>query len=76
MNRATLLRFPRRARVQAVTAPKPWPMLAAPIDAMESVLRSRAQSALCGVEFRDGSRVCELPSIEQARDILAWYRPR
>ncbi len=54
----------------------PWPMLSAPIDPLETVLRSRAQSALTGLAFRDGSRVCDVPTIDQARDILAWYRPR
>jgi hypothetical protein len=67
--------------VQRAEAPKPktdakWPMLSTPIDPLETVLRSRAQSALTGLTFRDGSRVCDVPSIEQARDILAWYRPR
>ena len=66
--------------VQRTEAPKPkttapWPMLAAPIDPLETVLRSRAQSALTGLTFRDGSRVCDVPSLDQARDILAWYRP-
>ena len=70
-----------RNHVPAQEAPQPrtearWPMLAAPIDPQDAVLRSRAQSALTGHVFRDGSRVCDVPSIEQARDILAWYRPR
>jgi hypothetical protein len=53
----------------------PWPMLSAPIDPLETVLRYRAQSALTGLPFRDGTTLCDALDIERARDVLAWLRP-
>ena len=72
---SSLLRFPRRQRAQAQPTPKLWPALAAPVDAMETVLRARAQSALCGLRYRDGSTACDALTLDQARDVLAWYHP-
>ena len=49
---------------------KPWPQLSAPVDPLDSVLISRAQSIL----------VALVGSIEitaaQARDIVAWHQPQ
>jgi hypothetical protein len=56
-------------------ASAPWPMLSEPIDPMDTVLRYRAQSALTGLPFRDGTNVCDALDIDRARDVLAWYRP-
>jgi hypothetical protein len=48
---------------------------AAPTDPRDVALRMRAQSLLCGIAFRDGSTQAPPLSIEQARDVLAWYCP-
>lgn len=49
---------------------KPWPQLSAPIDPLDSVLISRAQSILVALV---GS--IEITA-EQARDVIAWHRPQ
>jgi len=63
---------------EATPAPKrggPWPKLSAPVFPMDTWHRMRAQSALCGLRFRDGSTAAPVLTLEQARDVLAWYRP-
>jgi hypothetical protein len=50
----------------------PWPSLAAPVDPAATLLCMRAQSALSGPEF---GQVHDL-TVEQARDVLAWYDPK
>jgi hypothetical protein len=49
-----------------------WPHLSAPIFPDETLLCMRAQSALSGPEL---GQVHDL-TVEQARDVLAWYRPK
>ena len=49
-----------------------WPSnLGKPVDPMDNVIRSRAQSILTGSDIG----VCPPLSSEQARDVLNWYRP-
>lgn len=71
----------RRLRVVSHT-PKPkarkpgtWGPLSAPVDPLDTFLRSRAQSVLTGFHFRDGSSVAPFLPIEQARDVIAWHSP-
>lgn len=53
-----------------------WPSdLGTPIDPMDNVIRYRAQSALTGIEMRDGGPAPILP-IDQSRDIVAWIDRR
>jgi hypothetical protein len=52
--------------------PGTWPRLSSPVDWEETHLRSRAQSILCGVQFRDGSSQCPALSLSQAQDVLRW----
>ena len=54
---------------------RPWGPLAAPVDPLETQLRMRAQSLLSGTRFRDGGTGCPPLSIEQAHDVMRWYRP-
>ena len=49
-----------------------WESLSAPVDPQETQIRIRAQSILSGPELG----VCPTLTIEQARDVLAWYRPQ
>ena len=77
--RATVLRR-RPARLHLVTATLPaavsdgiWGPLAAPVDPLETVARARAQSLMTPTP-RGGA--CPSLTIEQARDVLAWYAPR
>ncbi len=49
---------------------KPWPRLSAPVDPLDSVLISRAQSILVALVG-----VVDLTE-EQARDIVAWHQPQ
>jgi hypothetical protein len=49
-----------------------WPHdLGRPFDPLENVIRYRAQSALTGIEMRDGSGAPILP-VEYARDVVRW----
>lgn len=57
-------------------AARRWGQLAAPVDPIETLLRMRAGSALFGFDFQDGTRYPDVLTIEQARDVLAWYSPR
>jgi len=51
-----------------------WPSeLPPPIFPEETLIRQRAQSALTG-SLIEG--VCPPLSIDQARDVLAWYEPK
>ncbi len=78
--------FARRLRVVGPAAPEAaqWqpppsrlrPPLSPPVDATETLLRMRAQSALCGLQYADGSRNPGVLSLAQAHDVLAWYAPR
>lgn len=52
--------------------PGTWGRLSSPVDWEETQARSRAQSILCGVQFRDGSSQCPPLTLEQARDVLRW----
>lgn len=77
MNLARIRNKPRRLHLvkPAINAPAIagiWGPLAAPVDPLETVLRIRAQ-ALMTPTPRGGA--CPPLSIEQARDVLAWYRP-
>jgi hypothetical protein len=54
------------------TKPRVWGPLAAPVDPLETQLRARAQSILSGPLIGQ----CPPLSIEQARDVVAWYRPK
>ena len=47
---------------------KPWPQLSAPVDPLDSVLISRAQSILVALVGRVSI------SASQARDVLAWAK--
>lgn len=49
-----------------------WGALSAPVNPDETLLCMRAQSALSGPEL---GQVHDL-TVEQARDVLAWYRPK
>lgn len=70
----------RRLRLLApapapVRKPGAWGPLAAPVDPGETTQRMRAQSALCGLRFRDGSTNPDTFTCDQAQDVLRWYRP-
>lgn len=55
---------------------RPWPRrLAKPVFPADTQARMRAQSALTGFDFKDGAVLGPLLSVEQARDVLAWYCP-
>lgn len=41
-------------------------------DPMENHVRSRAQSLLCGLRYRDGSTNPGTLSLPQAQDVLRW----
>lgn len=41
-------------------------------DPMENHVRSRAQSLLCGLRYRDGSTNPGTLTIAQANDVLRW----
>lgn len=49
-----------------------WTPLSEPIDPAETLLCMRAQSALSGPEL---GQVHDL-TVEQARDVIAWYSPK
>lgn len=78
--------FARGLRVvdPTVDQPSEWkepparlrPALSPPVDVTETLLRMRAQSALCGLQYADGSRNPGVLTIEQASDVMAWYAPR
>ena len=51
---------------------KPWTPLSAPVDPEETLLCMRAQSALSGPELG----VVHDLTVEQARDVIAWYAPK
>lgn len=89
MSRSTLrgrLRLVRNAPAPAAPAapaaqepqsPAKWPSKSPPpVFPHETQLRMRAQSALCGIRFRDGGTLAPVLTLEQARDVLAWYRPQ
>lgn len=59
------------AQPQAATFSR-WSELSAPVFPDETLLCMRAQSALSGPEF---GQVHDL-TVEQARDVLAWYAPK
>lgn len=82
-------RLQRRAQPEPAVAPEPvlapepapapeptWGPLAEPVDPLDTWHRMRAQSALTGMAYRDGSRSPDTLTLGQARDVLAWYRPR
>jgi hypothetical protein len=50
----------------------PWGRQAAPVFPDETLLCMRAQSALSGPELGQ----CPPLTVEQARDVLAWYDPK
>lgn len=52
-------------------AHKRWSELPAPIFPDETDLRMRAQSILSGPDLGQ----CPPLTLEQARDVIAWYRP-
>lgn len=79
-NRLRLVRTPVAApepTAPPATARKPalWPKRSAPVFPGQTHVRMRAQSALCGLQFRDGSTVAPVLTYEQACDVVAWYRP-
>jgi hypothetical protein len=49
-----------------------WTPLSAPIDPLDTVLISRAQSILSGPELG----TCPPLTVEQAKDVIAWHRPQ
>lgn len=49
-----------------------WGQLSAPVDPADTLICMRAQSALSGPELGQ----CPPLTVEQARDVLAWYAPR
>ena len=51
---------------------KTWEALSAPVFPDETLICMRAQSALSGQELGQ----CPPLSIEQARDVLAWFHPK
>lgn len=51
---------------------KQWGALAAPVLPEETQLRMRAQSILSGGEIGQ----CPPLTLDQARDVLAWYQPK
>lgn len=54
----------------------PWPCdLGEPSDPLENLIRYRAQSALTGIEMRDGGPAPILPFAE-SRDVVAWVDRR
>lgn len=62
-----------RQESRAMYADKPWPAeLAAPVDPAETQLCMRAQSALSGADL---GQVHDL-TVNQARDVIAWYDPK
>jgi len=69
---------PNRARLSLAKAepPKPgtWGQLSAPVEWEELRIRTRAQSLLCGLQFRDGSSQCPPLSLSQAQDVLRYFR--
>ena len=68
----------RLIRGVAKPAPRPgvWQPLAAPVDAMETQARSRAQSLLCGLPYRDGTTNPDTLTLAQAQDVLRWATAR
>ena len=50
----------------------PWGELSAPVNPDETMLCMRAQSALSGPQL---GQVHDL-TVDQARDVLAWYDPK
>lgn len=57
---------------EVTTREKQWGELAAPVFPDETHLRMRAQSILSGGEIGQ----CPPLTLEQARDVLAWYQPK
>lgn len=49
-----------------------WPRLSSPVDWEETNIRSRAQSYLCGIAFKDGSSQCPPLTLAEAKDVLKW----
>ena len=60
-----------RAQPQAIPFTR-WTPLSAPVDPADTLLCMRAQSALSGPELGQ----CPPLTVEQARDVMAWYAPR
>lgn len=56
--------------------PGTWGPLSEPVDPIDTLTRSRAQSLLCGMRYRDGGTNPGTLSIDQARDVLAWSQPQ
>lgn len=68
MNARLQLRLIKRAK----SKPGTWGRLAAPVDADETMTRIRAQSLLCGIQYRDGSTQAPPLTLSQAQDVLRW----
>lgn len=72
MNRLRLV----RRRPVAEPRPGTWGALAPPVFPNETDARIRAQSALCGLVYRDGSTNPGPIPYPQACDVLAWHRSK
>ena len=68
----------RRLRLLKLAPAKPgtWPALSKPVDADETAARIRAQSLLCGLQYREGSSQCPQLTYSQALDVLRWANQR
>ena len=65
-----------RGLLSLVRKPTPPPKMSARADWSRSAACVRAQSILCGVDFRDGFKQCPPLEYNQALDVLAWAGER
>lgn len=71
-----LLKLVRKPAALPSPTPGKWSRLTDPVDPLDTLARSRAQSLLAGLRFRDGTTNPDTLTLAQAQDVLRWATAR